>query len=798
MATAASGEGLDIARDDDQTKTARELEPVTFNLTLKYTGAQTSAIVEVHLFDIPQGWSHRIEGTSKVGQVDSDDFIRLRMDQGETARAMVTVTPGEGCRGGLYILTVYTSVEGEISLHDTVAIHVGVPDVYQHTARLVELPMEGYFGYGAGYVLFWVEIENTGNMDDAYEVQARFVGNEDLWRASPVAGVDADGVTPTILHGTSHVVTFLANILLTTSTTHETWVNVTVLPEKGSLDTSTELRGRIQATINHELPTEIEGGRLWELDPSEGSRIDTTLNVWNQWGFGDVFVETEKAFTGPSVGLTVEVNPASREIPVGESVQIEVSIVLPGDCLAGTYIVQLGLFSEGANGGTRVDLEVRVLQTREVVVDPEECELFIDLGYTPRLWFNVTNKGNAPTMVYIWPFTVPLGWNVYLNPPRMHLPSGATAISEFAVILPTKSEPGPRGPIELQFRVEEMNGDNEMITIQVYIPGWYQFEWMGEDGPITGPEFTVAPVNTVHEGIRHMPSEPLDMTFSVAFRNLGPVSATAELGASVDSDHIEVHFERDSLFVAGRKIAYATLVLYVDRQIEMGTYTVDLTLGALEAPDRDTRNASFTIEVFTIDVGVSIYNVVGLEHYDPTCSTSPMFIYVNETLGFDFRIEDLGSESARHVVVELTLRNDDMGSGINDKWTLQPTHGGVYEYSHEWIAKGKGWSYFTVTIEVDGPQMNTKNDAASLTFDVLVNSNGNGGNGGGGDPGGNGGSGDPGGNGGSGGSGSGDDGGGDVPFHVYVSRTGLAILVVTVVVFTSVGLWRYRQTDHGP
>ena len=35
LATTASSEGLDIERDDAQTKTTRELEPVTFNLSLK-------------------------------------------------------------------------------------------------------------------------------------------------------------------------------------------------------------------------------------------------------------------------------------------------------------------------------------------------------------------------------------------------------------------------------------------------------------------------------------------------------------------------------------------------------------------------------------------------------------------------------------------------------------------------------------------------------------------------------------------------------------------------------------------
>ncbi len=799
LATAVSGEGLELDRFDDITKTAGELESVTYNFTLKYAGAQSQAYVDVYLFDEPQGWTHVLEGTSWVSHKVSVDWIRLWMGQGEEATVVLTVTPGEGCRGGLYVLTVFANVEGEISLHDSAPVHVAFPDVYGHTARLIDKAPEGWSGHNDSTVLVRTEINNTGNIDDYFEVAATLHPVSQWFAVDLVEGLDSDWMTHKMLPGSSHVVTMAVMVSPLAPHGTDVTLHIRIVPAIGPDDDATDLGAKITVDGIPGLRAAVEGGRIWKVDPQKEAGLSTDIRVTNGWSQGTSVTTTIKV-SSPSNGLTATVTPASQFIDSGSRYAYNLSVQLPSDCLAGTYLVWISFRSADFPNGITVELEVRVEQYHDVVVDPVSADLIVDLGYTPRITFNITNGGNGATLVYIWPHTLPLEWYVYLNPPRMSLRSGEMNSAEFVIVLPTDTSRGPRGPMEIMFRVEELDGDEELVTIRIFIPGWYQLEWMGKDGPITDPDFLVAPPNAVlgGQGITLNPAEQTRMNLSVNIKNLGPVNTTAHLEATSDTHHIRVDFEEEQVFVQGKEVVAVALHLVYYETIEAGSYTIELSLTSWDDPDAEARVARITIDVYTIDVLAYMYNYTGL-YPEPYC---PVDWFADEGTGIKFRyyVKDIGSTPAENVLVEF-LHSLPNGTGeLVGDWVLPTIEDGIQYYEYVWVARGLGDHGFYVRITAAN-QTNTDNDGSGITFKVLPKANGNGGNGGSGGnggTGGNGGNGGTGGNGGGGGPEPGTGGDGDDPFHVEVSRTGLAILLVTVAVFTTVGLWRYSQFGRRP
>ncbi|MCJ2541183.1 MAG: hypothetical protein LN414_07940, partial [Candidatus Thermoplasmatota archaeon] len=334
----ASAEGLEIKRDDDQTKTTWELEPVIFNFTLYYDGAQSTAIVDVRLFDEPQGWSHDIKGTSSGGRVGSEDFIRVMMYRQETARVTTKIIPGEGCRGGRYIITMFVSVEGELTLHDTCNIHVGVPDIYGHSSRLIDHPPEGWNGMSGSTVMFRTEIENTGNMDDSFEVEASIKRGRGGWSVDIVQGIVSDGYTPILLPGSTYVVTYRVTIPSSTVQSTEGLVLVVVRPLKGHMDLTTEIEARVVVDNSPALRVEVDGGRVWEIDPMEAHGFCTTLRVTNAQRIF-TSVRSSIGLSTPANGMITSLSPSYCDLDPGEEGLFNLTVDTVLDGKAGTYIV---------------------------------------------------------------------------------------------------------------------------------------------------------------------------------------------------------------------------------------------------------------------------------------------------------------------------------------------------------------------------------------------------------------------------------------------------------------------------
>jgi len=482
----------------------------------------------------------------------------LTIEAGKTKNLEVNITPPVDIANGIYIFTINGSSDTVGDAFDMLDLEVTINVYYRMIVSSSEMEINSS---PDAVETVMVYVENTGNVNDTYDVRA--LGQYTSWVAIDNTTLDAD-------EGATAVAT--ATITVNTTRSGSYVIRFEVTSHGGENVTETEL------TIIIDLRYGISLVAMKEIIPSGNNMsVDAEVELTNEGNTEDTYELKIVGLPGSFWEATLEYDELTL---VGDGVAwFNVTVDVPSGVKAGNYVVSVRATSTKSPATLTRTIPLNITIAFGVNATGPAEKVNIMPGNTKTVQVTLENTGLGIDIILLEPVSPYEDWADPVKGAVLLMPGESTIVD----ILITPPEGARTGTYIVQVKATS-RADMEVSTLANIKVG------VGQVYAIL-----VEPGSSYVEGETGVWHDTL-----LTVTNLGNGEETITLDAIVPGGvDIEARFDQSIVTLAAGEEKEVTLRIRADREVEAQAYIIDVT----------ARSSSVTVPVYHADVTYTIPEV---------------------------------------------------------------------------------------------------------------------------------------------------------------------------------------------
>ncbi len=490
------------------------------------------------------------------------DMAPLTIDAGKTKNLEVNITPPADVANGEYTFTINGSSDTVGDAFDMLDLRVTINVFYRMTVTLDQTEINSSPDAVETVLVY---VENTGNVNDTYDVRA--LGQYTSWVSIDNTTLDAD-------EGATEVAT--ATITVNATQSGNFRVRFEVTSHGGGNVTEVEV------VIIIDLRYGVSLVAVKEAIPSGNNMsVDAEVELTNEGNTEDTYELRVVGLPGSLWDATLE----KDEVTVigGEMAWFNVTVDVPSGVRAGNYVVQVRATSTMSPVNLARTIPLNITVAFGVNATGPEDRVNVMPGDSEVVQVTVENAGLGTDIILLEPVAPFEDWADPVESAVLLMPGESKVID----ILITPPEDALTGTYVVQIKATSRS-DTEVSSfadIKVGVGQVYAILVEPASSQVEGP------VNVWHD---------VELTVT----NLGNGEDTITLDALPPGGlPIEARFAQSIITLAGGASTDVTLRIRADGDMEAGSYSIDVT----------ARSSSSSVPVYHVDVTYTIPQVFSVD-----------------------------------------------------------------------------------------------------------------------------------------------------------------------------------------
>ena len=504
LASAGSAADIDLELTDaTNIKTIEGSDPVQFNFTIGYTGANLSAEVRAEVLDATGSWTvilSAVTSTDVYLGTNETDVLLLKDEVGSLTLAFKPFTQ-------LLNQTYWFEVRTFLVENDTQVDSVWVAIIVGHMAgahlEIHDPPPDMRFeAIPPSTVSTTLTLYNTGNAPDRFRMSGTSSLADQGWTLEFRSGVNETYVTEEIEPDPDMQHPY--NITLSVK-----------LPGgvKAGVESTVELKTRsvfdpalpipsvtltVVAMQYFNFNVYIKGPDAKAAGP--GEEVSFELRINNQGNGPDIF--SLEAVFDPVLnpGFVAYTTPENITLGPIENGTVTFTVQVPPDATKGPHTLHVEISSTSPElSPITKTVKVEVFQVFGIELTCEDPEQSVAPGNWIDYLITARNTGNGlDSFVVGYVMGVPEPWTTYTQPSEFSLLQNQSTSFSYRVIVPAFMNEAPLTRYTFTIIVESTKGDvEEDIEVTVVLEAFKRIEWIHNARVLTSPSNKAAQIGSV-------------------------------------------------------------------------------------------------------------------------------------------------------------------------------------------------------------------------------------------------------------------------------------------------------------
>lgn len=504
LASAGSAADIDLELTDaTNIKTIEGSDPVQFNFTIGYTGANLSAEVRAEVLDATGSWTMILVASTVSDVFLGDGDVDLLLLRDEVGTMSVTFSPSRPLFNQTYWFEVRTFLVENQTDVDSIWVAIVVGHMAGAHLEVPNAPPDlVYQVIPPSTVVITLSVFNTGNAPDRFRMSGTSSLAEQGWVLEFRSGVNETNVTeelepdPDMQH--PHNITFSVRL----PGGVKAWVETIVeLKARSVFDPALPIPSvtlTVVAMQYFNFQTHISGPDAKEAAP--GEEVSFELKINNLGNGLDTF--SLEAVFDPVLnpGFVAYATPNNVTIEPIHNGSVTFTVRVPRDATKGPHTLHVEASSTSPElSPLTKTVRVEVSQVFGVELTCEDPEQSVAPGNWIDYLITARNTGNGlDSFVVGYVMGVPEPWTTYTQPSEFSLLQNQSTSFSYRVIVPAFMNEAPLTRYTFTIIVESTKGDvEEDIEVTVVLEAFNRIEWIHNDRVLTSSSNKAAQIGSV-------------------------------------------------------------------------------------------------------------------------------------------------------------------------------------------------------------------------------------------------------------------------------------------------------------